>query len=106
MKTRVLPGTFAPRYQELHVGNTVKSATRFTYSTHASCASGVASIVAWSFAFRCATQSAIQSTCCWIDTSMLVSTEGLPGPLIVKKLGKPCTLRPRYVRGPAAHASR
>ena len=30
MNTRGLPGTLAPRYHELHDGNSVKSATVFT----------------------------------------------------------------------------
>ncbi len=33
MNTRVFPGTLAPRYQELQVGNSVKPATVFTKST-------------------------------------------------------------------------
>ncbi len=40
-------------------------------------------------------QSVIQSTCCSIATGMLVSTEGLPGPVMVNRLGKPATCRPR-----------
>ena len=40
-------------------------------------------------------QSAIQSTCCSMDTIMLLSTDGLPGPVIVKRFGKPATARPR-----------
>ena len=51
-------------------------------------------------------QSATQSTCCSIATSMLTSTEGLPGPVMVKRFGKPAVAMPRYVRGPAAHLSR
>ena len=37
-------------------------------------------------------QSAIQSTCCSIDTTMLLSTDGLPGPVIdeqVREAGEP-----------------
>ena len=34
-------------------------------------------------------QSAIHSTCCWIDTIMLVSTDGLPGPVIDEQVGEP-----------------
>ena len=40
-------------------------------------------------------QSAIQFTCCSIDTIMLVSTDGLPGPEIVNRFGNPTTPRPR-----------
>ena len=36
---------------------------------------------------------------------MLLSTEGLPGPVMVKRLGKPAMAMPRYVRGPAAHVA-
>ena len=35
---------------------------------------------------------------------MLVNTEGLPGPVTVKRLGKFGTPRPKKVRGPAAHS--
>ena len=36
---------------------------------------------------------------------MLVNTDGLPGPEMVNMLGKPGTVSPRYVRGPADHFS-
>ena len=49
--------------------------------------------------------SPIQSTCCSIDTIMLENTEGLAGPVMVKKFGNPATVRPRYVRVPSAHFS-
>ena len=39
--------------------------------------------------------SVIQFTCCSIDTIMFVSTEGLPGPEIVKRFGNPTTPSPR-----------
>jgi len=39
--------------------------------------------------------SAIQSTCCSMVGSMLVSTDGLPGPVMVKRLGKPATPKPK-----------
>ena len=42
-----------------------------------------------------AMQSAIQSTCCSIETIMLLSTEGLPGPVMVNRFGKPAVIRPR-----------
>ncbi len=45
----------------------------------------------------------IHSTCCSIDTTMLLSTDGLSGPVMVNRLGKPAIATPRYVRGPAAH---
>jgi hypothetical protein len=47
--------------------------------------------------------SATQSTCCSIDTVMFDRTEGLPGPVSMKKFGNPAVMSPRYVDGPAAH---
>ena len=38
-------------------------------------------------------------------TGMFMSTDGLPGPVIVNRLGKPATWRPSIVRGPSAQAS-
>src|SRR3954468_1715048 len=49
--------------------------------------------------------SATQSTCCSMETTMLDSTDGLPGPVIMNRLGKPAVPIPRYVRGPADHVS-
>ena len=40
-------------------------------------------------------RSAIHSTCCSIDTTMFESTDGLPGPVMVNRLGKPATMMPR-----------
>ena len=40
-------------------------------------------------------QSLIQSTCCSIETIMLLSTDGLPGPVIMNMFGKPAVIRPR-----------
>ena len=39
--------------------------------------------------------SAMKSTCCSIDTDMFDSTDGLPGPVIMNRLGKPTLNRPR-----------
>ena len=39
--------------------------------------------------------SVIQSTCCSIDTIMLDSTDGLPGPVIMNRFGNPFVMRPR-----------
>ena len=39
-------------------------------------------------------QSAIHSTCCSIDTIMLLSTDGLPGPVIVNRFGNPAIAEP------------
>ena len=43
----------------------------------------------------CAMQSAIQSTCCSMETIMLESTDGLCGPVIMNKLGNPADIMPR-----------
>jgi hypothetical protein len=40
-------------------------------------------------------QCAIQSTCCSVETGMFDSTDGLCGPVIVKKLGNPAMATPR-----------
>ena len=56
---------------------------------------GVASIVARPCVRRCTMQSVIQSTCCSIDTIMLLSTDGLPGPVMVNRFGNPATVSPR-----------
>ena len=50
--------------------------------------------------------SAMKSTCCSIDTTMFDSTLGLPGPVIMNRLGNPAATSPRYARGPSAHSSR
>ena len=50
-------------------------------------------------------QSVINSTCCSIAIGTFVKTEGLPGPVIVKKLGKPGICKPRNVKGPFFHKS-
>ena len=90
-------------YQELALGNKVMLAQSLTWVTQPACAVSEGSIVAMPWLRRCVRQSAIQSTCCSIDTIILDSTEGLPGPVIVKKFGKPVVIRPRYVAGPCAH---
>jgi CheY-like chemotaxis protein len=40
-------------------------------------------------------QSVTQSTCCPIDTGIFDSTDGLCGPVMVNRLGKPATEMPR-----------
>ena len=91
MKTCGFPGTFAPRYQLLHPWKSVSSATVFTHATHSACASSVASIVESPSASSDEITSRMYSTCCSIDTTMLVSTDGLPGPVTVNRFGKPAT---------------
>jgi hypothetical protein len=49
--------------------------------------------------------AAIQSTCCSMETIMLLITDGLPGPVMVNRFGKPAMPRPSSVRGPSAHLS-
>ena len=51
-------------------------------------------------------QPTIQSTCCSIETIMLLSTDGLPGPVTVNRFGNPAIVRPSDERGPSAHFSR
>ena len=47
-------------------------------------------------ASRIATRrSTTQSACCSIDTVMFENTDGLPGPVIMNRLGKPATVSPR-----------
>ena len=47
----------------------------------------------------CRRKSAMQllahSTCCSMETTMLLSTEGLPGPVMMNRFGKPATMMPR-----------
>ncbi|MEU6106577.1 beta-ketoacyl synthase N-terminal-like domain-containing protein [Streptomyces flaveolus] len=53
----------------------------------------------WSEGVPCASrwrrQSASQSPCCSAARTTLAMTEGLPGPVRLKKFGKPSTPRPR-----------
>jgi hypothetical protein len=37
----------------------------------------------------------IHSTCCSIDSTMLLSTDGLPGPVTMNMFGNPADARPR-----------
>jgi hypothetical protein len=43
----------------------------------------------------CAIQSVIHSTGCSFDTTMLLSTDGLSGPVTVNRLGKSAIAPPR-----------
>src|SRR3984957_20380873 len=105
MNTRSLPGTLAPIYQELQVERSEPPATSRTCATQFSSASACASMRLSPSSRKYPMQSATHSTCCSIDGSMLVSTAGLPGPVMVKRLGKPAMPRPRYVFGPSRHFS-
>src|SRR5579859_1644384 len=104
-KKRGLPGTLAPMYQELAVGCRVMAAQSRTCWSHPASASGVGSIVSKPSVPMSLRQSATQSTCCSIETAMFDRTDGLPGPVIMKKFGNPAVMSPRYVDGPAAHFS-
>jgi hypothetical protein len=95
MNTRGLPGTLAPIYQELQVERSEVPATSRTCATQLSSASFRASMRLRPLSRRYPMQSATHSTCCSIDGNMLVSTEGLPGPVIVKRFGKSAMPRPR-----------
>ena len=66
-----------------------------TWSIHWSWAASVASTVAWPSVRAKARQSAIHSTCCSIDTTMLDRTDGLPGPVTMNRLGNPAAATPR-----------
>ncbi len=97
MKMRGLPGMFAPRYQELQLGAVymVPSATSFTWAAHSVSESASGSMCVRLVSRSQMMQSPIQFTCCSMATSMLQSTEGLPGPVTVNRLGKPRICRPR-----------
>src|SRR4051812_39374618 len=87
MNTRGLPGTFAPMYQELALGNSVASARWAHSATQLSTASGVASMAAQPCSSRYVMASAIQFTCASACKTMLASTAGAPGPDTRNKLG-------------------
>jgi hypothetical protein len=93
-------------YHESARPTSVKFAISATCATQASCASGVGSMLCSPERSRWAIASAIQSTCCSMDTTMLLNTDGLPGPVTRKRFGNPARPIPRYVRGPCAHRSR
>ena len=82
-------------YQELAVGCSVMAAQSWLCWFQPASASSVGSITSRPSARRSFRQSATQSTCCSIDTAMFDRTDGLPGPVIVKKFGNPVVIRPR-----------
>ena len=87
-RTRGLPGMFAPMYHDLARGKRLASPTAVVLHPGV-LRRALGSIAAIPCARRYAMHSAIQSTCCSIETIMLLSTEGLPGPVTVKRFGKP-----------------
>src|ERR1700709_1878075 len=106
MYARVLPGTFAPRYQEVHDSCTwIGPAWLVTCSGHSSCASADASTTRWPDARISPSSVVMNSTWCSIEVTMLVSTDGEPGPVTVNRFGKPATATPRYAVGAVAHSS-
>ena len=90
-----MPGTLAPMYQLLAVGYRVMSAQSLLCWTHPSCAVWVGSMARTPVSSNSAIRSAIQSTCCSIDTAMFDSTDGLPGPVTMNRLGNPTVINPR-----------
>src|SRR3954467_14983724 len=89
MNTRGLPGMLVPTYQELQVDRSETVDTAVTCSTQASSCSTTGSMQVAPTSRMWPMQSASQSTCCSIAWIMLASTEGLPGPVIMNRLGKP-----------------
>ena len=71
------------------------SAPSLTCRPQPSSASWVGSMVSKPPSRRSRNVSATKSTCCSIDTAMFDSTDGLPGPVIMYRLGKPTLNRPR-----------
>ena len=77
------------------LASSVGATASATWRCHAASASGVASmlVIWWSPSHD--RQSAIHSTCCSMALIMFVSTDGLPGPVIVNMFGKPGIISPR-----------
>ena len=73
------------------LGPSGPSAARLTVSIQPASACSVGSMTRLPALAIAARQSAIHSTCCSIETSMFDKTEGEPGPVTVKRLGKPAT---------------
>src|SRR6188472_3807759 len=90
-------------YQELAVGCRVIAAQSWTCWFHPDSASSVGSIVSRPSLRMFSMHPATQSTCCSIETAMFDKTDGLPGPVSMKKFGNPAVMSPRYVDGPADH---
>ena len=82
-------------YQLSALGKSVIAAQSWLCCIQPASAWGVGSMVVRPSLRSRTRQSLTQSTCCSIDTIMFDSTDGLPGPVIMKKLGKPTDIRPR-----------
>src|SRR4051812_10136169 len=89
------PGVLAPMYQDLVLVRRVVLATSSTCWVHSCSASAVGSIRVTPFSLAWLRQPTIHSMCCSIEVGMLLSTEGLPGPVIMNRFGKPLVARPR-----------
>src|SRR4029077_8032193 len=94
-----------PMYREMADGITVAITISATCAPQAARACEAASVGARLLRRIRALHAVTHSTCCSIDTGMFDSTDGLCGPVIVNRFGKPALIRPRYERGPSAHFS-
>ena len=86
---------FEPMYQELARGNNVLLATSCTCSTQLFSAANSGSTTDNPSLRILNSVSVTKSTCCSIDIIILLFTEGLPGPVIINKLGKEADIKPR-----------
>ena len=82
-------------YQESVPGRRVMAAQSATCWFHPASASAVGSMVSWPPDRRSTRASVTNSTCCSMATAMFASTDGLPGPVIMNRLGKPSLMSPR-----------
>ena len=85
----------APTHQESVPSSSVAAATSSWCATHLSSASWEGSATVRSCAVMCWMSPAIHSTFCSIATGMLDSTDGLCGPVMTNRFGKPRVVRPR-----------
>src|SRR4029079_19737988 len=97
-----LPGTLAPVNQELASRCSVSLEQSAMCRAQPACAASVASMVVKPASRIAASRSTTQSTCCSIETAIFDNTEGLPGPVIMNKLGKRATVSLRELCGPLA----
>ena len=91
---RGLPGMFAPVHHEFVLPTMLRATRPSTSAVQTASASGSASMRSKPRSTMWARQSAIQSTCCSIDSMTLLNTAGLPGPVIMNRFGNPEATRP------------